>query len=132
MVYNRADLTKEEIAEDNANKFASRSKGGKTNVLFKTGAMTSASRSKGGKTNVKNKTGLFNPNHPSLDGFKSFGAKGSKNRRGKGARQRAKAEEQHRIKAEWKEYTTDDGKKYYYNIVTRQSAWQIPIPFSIY
>ena len=60
-------------------------------------------------------------------------SKGGKNsKRGKGARQRAEAEEQQRVKVAWKEYTAENGKKAYCNIVTGQAAWQIPIPFNIY
>ena len=69
-----------------------------------TGAMNFAAQSKGGKN-----SGL----------------------RANKARQRAEAEEQ-RVKAEWKEYTTDNGKKAYYHIVTGQTAWKFPIPFHIY
>lgn len=30
------------------------------------------------------------------------------------------------VQCDWKEFTAPDGRKYYYNRVTKQSKWQIP------
>ena len=39
---------------------------------------------------------------------------------------RAKPEPKPEIQCDWKEFTAPDGRKYYYNRVTKESKWQMP------
>ncbi len=38
----------------------------------------------------------------------------------------AAPEKKPEVQCDWKEFTAPDGRKYYYNRVTKQSKWQMP------